>query len=458
MKKFLTGIAAFAIGSSLFAQVMSEAGVENNLWTGFGKGVIGDPKFYGVENCLQARVDINSFTIEGMVNWGAVAYYDGNDDLDFFVFENNEGNALRFHYAGEGGDDEGRAGSDTDFFKASLATGKTYDNRILLSAVRQDPYYVNFLWHPLQNFDFGMGTKLNWQVGPAPRFGSWLWEADAHVRQGGFSTSFDDRDGSRGNMYTPDRPGTADVVGFVHYANKYAKKAIGARFFYDSKDSFNLQIGAAIPNGATTDNPVCNVGFYIGFDKFSVSAAFEGLFQQYGNFYTGVTVGAEEFNLEAWFAADNLKTSKDDYKARESAFGTGAAVTFWFKKAGITLRPEGGINWFEDSDWTPAWYVGANFAWNIADRMVLSAWGSWAVGSMDKDWKDYKETEDWDGGHVLNIRPEFSLLINKNHSISAYLNLEQRTAFDGKSRDCWSTGAYWTYKLATTKAKATKKR
>ena len=53
MKKFLTGIAAFAIGSSLFAQVMSEAGVENNLWTGFGKGVIGDPKFYGVENIIR---------------------------------------------------------------------------------------------------------------------------------------------------------------------------------------------------------------------------------------------------------------------------------------------------------------------------------------------------------------------------------------------------------------------
>lgn len=457
MKKLLASLVAFAFGSALFAQVMSESGVENNIWAGFGKGVSGDPKFYGVENCLQARVDINSFTVEGMVNWGAVACFDSDDNLDYFIFKNNEGNALRFHYAGERGDYDYWAGKPSDLSAAEIVTGFDYNNSINLTAVRQDPYYVNFLWHPFSNFDFGMGTKLNWQVGPAPRFGSWLWEADAHVRQGGFSTAFDDRDGSRGNMYTPDRPGTADVVGFVHYANKYAKRAIGARFFYEKKDSFNLQIGAAIPNGATTDNPVCNVGFNIGFDKFSISAAFEGLFQQYGNLYTGVTVGAEEFNLEAWFAADNIKTN-DEYKARESAFGTGAAVTFWFKKIGITLRPEGGINWFEDSDWTPAWYIGANFAWKIANRMVLSAWGSWAVGSMDKNWDDYDETKDWDGGHVLTIRPELSFELNENHKLSVYLNAEQRTAFDGKSRDCWSSGAYWTYKIATKKVTTAKKR
>ena len=67
-------------------------------------------------------------------------------------------------------------------------------------------------------------------------------------------------------------------------------------------------------------------------------------------------------------------------------------------------------------------------------------------------WDDYDYSEDWDGGHVFDIRPELSLDINDKNVVSIYLDYENRKAFDGKVRDCWTTGVYWTYKVGTGRA------
>ena len=62
----------FAVSLS-FGQVMQEAGFENNVFTGFGTPLCGNSAYYGFVDTIQARLDVNQFTLEGMLNWGALA-------------------------------------------------------------------------------------------------------------------------------------------------------------------------------------------------------------------------------------------------------------------------------------------------------------------------------------------------------------------------------------------------
>ncbi|MDE5899487.1 MAG: hypothetical protein K2H09_09550 [Treponemataceae bacterium] len=424
MKRATVCIAAVLFGASAaFSQVMPYAGVENNVWTGFGKPLSGGTRWYGIIDCLQARVDVFQFTIEGMVNWGLPARVGGND----FKFALAEENPL--FYSMYNGGESYLSGEYNGWNGASF---------------RQDPYYVNFLWHPLKGLDVGVGTKLNWTVGRAPASGSWYWEPDAHVSQGGFSTAYDDRIRQEGRWYEVDAPGSADVVGFVHYANKYARDAIGARYAY-AGDDFRFQAGAAIPDMTElSENFALNLGAEFGFKGFSIATAWEGLFQQDGNLYVGASFGVKSFLFDVWFAWDSIDTKKDN---DDMAWGTGLAMTFGFPKIGLTIRPEGGINWFEHPDYTPAGYVGGLVRWDFAKRMSLQAWVSYAIGSKDRKWDDNSATKDWIGGHIFDIRPEFTFNVTERHSLSAYVDIQNRVAFDKESRTCFSTGVFWTYRI-----------
>ena len=123
-----------------------------------------------------------------------------------------------------------------------------------------------------------------------------------------------------------------------------------------------------------------------------------------------MTVGAKSFILDAYFACDNIASDYDD----DMAFGTGAGITFAFPKVGITIRPEAGLNWFENSSWTPAWYAGGLFKFNINEKMILQAWTSFAVGSKDKDWDDEPATEDWKRRIFLCVQKKFRLWKNSD--------------------------------------------
>lgn len=435
MKKLLIASAAalFAAGVAS-AQVMKNPGVENTLYSGFGSPLVGDPVYYGFLDTLQARIDVGQFTLEGMLNWGAIAHVDDEGNLDNFKFEHTDRNPLDYHYGYANGD------SIYGFY-----------NGYLHGQTKTDKYYVNFLWHPIAGLDVGMGTKLNWQVGPAPRYGSGPSEGiKSHVRQGGFSTAYDDRHGTVDTYkFTPDAPGSADVVGFVPYANKYAKTAIGARYIHDG--DFKFQVGGAIPSGTNTDSFRSNFGAQFQFDYFGLSVAYEGLFQKDGNFYAGAEFGVKQFLFDVYFAWDSIDTD-DDKKAdnyEDMSFSAGATMTMHFDKIGISLIPESSINWFEKTDYTPAWYAGCTLLWNINEKFVMDVYSSFAIGSRDKRWDNSKETEDWGTGNIFTIRPDIKIALTNNHSINAYVNTEHRESFDGKSRWCWSTGAYWTYKLNT---------
>lgn len=451
MKKIIFSlIAAFVLISGTNAQVLEKEQMKNTAWSGFGAPLNGDIMFYGFTDTFQARFDRGKFTVEGMLNWSFLANYNNNGDVDNFVFGTSNLNPLAIKY---GTRDWGTMAGEykvsaTEKAAALAATGIEVNDQANVSNTIQDSYYVNFLYHFTKNFELGVGTKLNWQVGPAPRYGSWLWEADAHVRQGGFSTTYDDRSGvyratSSENVgsykFSVDAPGSADVVGFVPYANKYAKRAIGFRFLADNNF---LEIGAALPNGFNTDDPAVNSGFRLSpAEWLSIAAALEGAFDNKANFYTGATLGMKNFILDLYFAADSLFTDAKD----DQAYGTGAAIKFTIPNTKVSIRPELGVNFFQNDNYTFAWYTGAALDLPLTKQLALNVWGSFAAGSKDKRWDDYSATKDWDGGHIIDVRPALTFEYTKNTSFAVYVDFEQRKAFDGVSRKCWSSGIFWTY-------------
>ena len=453
MKKLLTLFAALSVSALLSAQVLDKQQMKNTAWTGLGAPMDGDISYYGFTDTFQARFDISNFTIEGMLNWSFLANYDDEGNVDNFVFGTSNANPLSLHYGCRGAD--ASTSENTLSAAAKAAKDAKFNNAVNVSNTIQDSYYVNFLWHLSKNLDVGVGTKLNWQVGPAPRYGSWLWESDAHVRQGGFSTAYDDRSGSSAQTSTEgvgtykfkvDAPGTADVVGFVPYANKYAKRALGVRFIDYSNKDMKVQLGAAIPNGFNTDDPAINFGAQLGIDWISLALAMEGAFDEAANFYTGAELFLDKFTIDLYFGADSLFTDAED----DVAYGTGAAVAFVIPNTKFAVKPELGVNFFENDNYSFAWYAGGTFAFGLTNQIGINIWSSFAVGSSDKRWDDddyvnHSITKDWNGGHIFDIRPSITLDYSKNTTFSAYLNYENRKAFDGKTRNCWSTGLFMTY-------------
>lgn len=482
MKKiFLIIVGSLFLVLSVTAQVLPKEQMKNTAWAGFGAPVDGDIMFYGFSDTFQARFDRGKFTVDAMLTVGLLAHYDTNGDYDTFVFGTSNLNPLAIKYGVHETGLSGWAGKNkapklVDMKdKAKMVTDGYSDgtsrirhaegdmvgftDQANVSNTVQDSYYVNVIFHPSKNFDIGVGTKLSWQVGPAPTYGSWLWGADAHVRQGGFATSYDDRAGALfatsteyvgTYRYKVDAPGSKDVVGFVPYANKYAKRALAFRFIADNNI---VEVGTALPNGFSTSDPVVNLGVRVTpKDWLSFGAVFEGLFGNRANFYTGATFGVKNLIFNIYFAADalwartwNSRKFDGDTVDDAVAFGTGADVRIAIPNSTVVLHPQAGINFFQYSNYTPAWFAGMSFEIGITKDIEFSLWGSFAMGSRDKRWDDYDSTKDWDGGHILNLKPQFSFQIQKNSSISAYADFELRQAFDGVSRKCWSSGVFWTY-------------
>lgn len=448
MKKTIIGIAvSMLFASALSAQVLPSQQIKNTTWTGFGNPYAGDTMYYGVTDTLQARFDLYNFTVEGMLNTAFLANYDNLGDVDYFVFGTSNQNALNLHYGRR--PDAYSSANTINSLAYLLDFSDGYSNAVNSQNTLQDSYYVNFIYHLTKNFDIGVGTKLNWSVGPCPRYGAWLWEPGAHSRQGGFSTKYDDRGGVRAQTstehastykYWVDKPGTADVVGFVPYANKYAKRGLGVRF--KSNSDFDIEIGASIPNGFNTDDPASNFGVRISpCDWLAFSGAIEGAFDEKANFYTGATIGMKNFIIEGYFAADSLFSKEKG----DEAYGIGASVTFIIPKTKISLRPEAGLNIFQNRHYSTAFFTGCELDLPITEEFALSVWGSFASGSKDKRWKDYKISEDWDGGRIYNLKPGIKFVLSKHLTFDAYVNLEDRKAFDDQNRKCWSTGVFATY-------------
>ena len=131
MKKIIAVLASFVLSISVIsAQVLKSSGINHTLWTGFGApldSVRNDDRayfhYYGLIETLQARVDIGKFTVEGMLNWGALTNWDGRN-FTSLTFANTRANP--FWYTNH--NDQGGWWTNGEI----------------------ESYYVNFLFHPFE--------------------------------------------------------------------------------------------------------------------------------------------------------------------------------------------------------------------------------------------------------------------------------------------------------------------
>ncbi len=424
VKKTFIALALALTGFAGFSQVLQQPGVQNYLWTGMGVPA-GTPnsseragfRWYGFIDTVQVRADIYKFTLDGMLSWGALTEWTDNSISDF-TFINTARKPEHFLHTNNNRVDNNDSGRRSNAYNKGDGT---YGN---------DSYYLNFLYHPIEGLDFGMGTRLEWQVGPNPSYGAYPWEFNAHVHQG------DLRDGT---------PGSVPVAGYIKYANTYAQKALGLRYRY--KNIF--EIGASIPSGFTTHSPVVNFGVEVTPVEFITAAfAYEALFMDDSNLYTGATININNlFILDAYLAFENLGNNFGNY----GRWGTGAAITLSFEKIGLTIRPEVGFTEYGNSDYTFAFFTGGKVNLNFAERCHLGCWLSFAWGAENSKWHDdrlltYQFTKDYNGGFIFNIRPEFAFDINKNHTVAFSAEFESLTDYKHDVVDSLLFGFYWRYK------------
>lgn len=413
MKKFLVAIAAGAILlSSASAQILKERSVQNTLYTGFGLPYLNDGddghdtfRWVGILDTLQVRLDRDWFTIDGGLTWGLPLYnWNGSGGI---VFENTEKTQFGF-------------------------MGEQRDGNICESGYK---HYVNFVVRPFNGFEAGVGTHLNWSVGPSPQTGGFPWMPLAHVLQGDFE---------KGN------PNENKVVGKFDYAYKWADPAIAARYTigFDNAKNHYLQLGVAIPDGASSDHFFINAAAELKpIDLLTVAVAYKHRDKENagGNLYTGLKLDfTKNFNIEAWFGLNGIGIEKKGDTAGNKMWGTGAAVYIKFGKLPLWIKPEVGFSDYIYSDYTAAFYTGGRIQWDITKSMHLGAWTSFAWGAEGDDpfWDDHN------GGFIWNIRPDFTFDINEHHSISAVFEYETTRYPDDNRYNRFCFGFYWKYNRA----------
>ena len=350
-----------------------------------------------------------------MLAWGALTEWT-NDSINKFSFVNTNNKPEHFLHR-----------NDTKVNDGEGRRSNAYDKYDPYQDYGNNSYYLNFLWHPFTGFDVGIGTRLEWDVGPAPSYGSYTWEYKSHVHQG------DLRDGN---------PGGVPVAGYIKYSNTYAQKAIALRYKY--KDI--VEVGFALPSGCSSDLFTTNFGFSLTPVKFITAAfAYEGLFINGSNLYTGLTFRfTDSIMLDAYLAFNDIGTNYSN----AGKWGTGAALMLGFPKIGLYLRPEVGITGYAKSNYTLAVYTGAKLNFDFAKRCHLGCWVSFAWGAENSDWHKVKDsTEDnWFGGFIFNIRPEFAFDINANHTLAVTTEFQSLTDYKRDVVDSLLIGFYWRFK------------
>lgn len=416
MKKILIAIAAGAILlASASAQILDKRSVQNTLYTGFGlpydpteEGGHGKFNWVGILDTLQVRLDWEWFTMDGGLTWGLPRMHWNEKRISF----TNTG-ITQFTFMGE------NRGTDGCGYNEGYS------------------HYVNFVVRPFKNFEAGVGTHLNWQVGPAPQLGDFPWMPLAHVVQGDFEEG---------------APEFWSVRGRFNYAYKWADRALGARYTigFDKEKNHYLQLGVAIPSGSDSDHFSINAAMELKpIDLLTVAFAYQHKDKENhgGKLYTGLELDfTQYFNIQAWFGLNGIGLEKDFDSDGYKMWGTGAAVYIKFGKIPLWIKPEVGISDYIYKDYSMALYTGARIQWDITEKLHLGAWTSFAWGADDKDW-------DNNGGFIFNIRPDFTFDINERHSISAVFEYESTRVptyihkeYDRYNRFCF--GFYWKFNRA----------
>ena len=119
--------------------------------------------------------------------------------------------------------------------------------------------------------------------------------------------------------------------------------------------------------------------------------------------------------------------------------GIGGAITFTANE--ITLRPEAGLTFYENSNFSTAGYAGIDVGIGLSKNLQFNVWGSLAKGSEDDRSGSGTKTD----GKIFDIRPNLSYYINSTDALAASYEYQYITTKNDDDFNFWQLGFFWTH-------------
>ena len=324
----------------------------------------------------------------------------------------------------------------TDYFTGNITVGKlTFAGditwRFLPSSSGVQTEFldrnVNVVIMPVKGLDIGLGTNLNWTVGPGPSSGP-TWSAYNRPYYGGINLM----NSTSSVSALPNYPKKGFEV-----INHYAQQAFAIRYRYENI----FEAGFSLP--VLTPGKNFNAGLGIKGnikDIVSIGFAYNGPFNTGKNYlYLGVsTTALKGFTIGAYW---NMLTDSSQ-NAKDGAQTIGALIDFEMK--GFRIKPEGAVTFHSDSDWAPSGYAGVDAHMSFTKEILGGINASFGIGSdRIKNDPDNKEK----AGARLDVNPYIVWNINKTHVLSAGAHLTPVWWRDGYSTFGWEIPIAWKIKF-----------
>ncbi len=343
------------VGSTIFAQEQ-EPGFSNTVYTGVGSGSMLDSStptqggsdevaFDGFVNYFTANIQASGLTIAGDIAWA--------------LFEQGSLNA----------------------------------------SIKE--WNFNATMSPFANFDVGVGTNLNWEVGPEP-FSGPNYAAYEVPEYAGL------------NIF-------ANSVGTI--SNQFAYDAVAVRYEFEDL----LIIGAGL-NGGLTNTLGAGLGIQADIlDLFTIGFAYNGSFGETGNiFYLGSSIYVVDgFDIDVW----------TNFEPEHNTSVGGRAI---FYTNGFRLAPEFTATFWSNENTGTSMFAAIVAEFSITDTMLVGANVSWGLGSDPNT-----DNSAIDSGARINVSPHFVWNITEAQRLAVGINLIPVWWQDETSEFYWSIPISW---------------
>lgn len=293
----------------------------------------------------------------------------------------------------------------TEYFTGNVTVGKiTFTGDIAWQLIpgpggvetRFGDHNINVVINPVRGFDIGLGTNLNWTVGPGPSSGP-QWSAYDKPYYGGINLE----NAQTSVSSDPNYPRRGFEV-----INYYAKKAFGLRYRYQNI----FEVGFSLPELTSSNNFNAGIGLKANIgDKFGIGFAYNGPFSRGKNYiYVGASTSAlKSFDIGVYW---NMLTDTSA-TAHDGANTVGTVIDFRIRN--VRIRPEGAVTFWSDPSWAPAAYIAVQAAVDLTSGLTGGLNASWGLGSDLKD-----DPNNVKAGARFDINPYILWTINKAHMLS----------------------------------------
>lgn len=371
MKKIIVLCMVLMLFSGLGFSQSQPPGFSNTIGTGFGNSTfLGDNlkdnfKFYGIVNYFTANFDVGKLNLTGDIHWQM-----GIDDGFTIALDANFNAIMRL-----------------------------------------------FDWMHL-----GLGTNLEWAVGPAPTKGP-LYSAYSVPYYAGIYFSDDVLESEQ----------TYGVSGGGPVDNYYGDRSLAVRFVYE--DMF--EAGVAL-SGTDEDDWTLGLGVKVNIaDVVSIGASYTGDFQRSpnNNLYIGSSITAiKDVPIDIWlnFVPNQSKTNKDG----NNTFGGRVGIPI----GGFRLVPEFSVTIYNKEDTGVSMYAAIDAYFSITNTMILGLNTGFGMGSNPNT-----EIDDYRSGGRLNVNPYFVWNLNETNklSIGAHIMPVWHTGTSETSEFYWGIPIAW---------------